>query len=133
MDINNKINSVLLVDDDDTNNFYNKIILREEVGFTGEIKVCYNGKEALEFLQSKGSMPDIILLDINMPIMNGFEFLDRYEDLPNELKAKVVICMLTSSLSDSDKEKAGSTGIIKEYFGKPLEKELLIGVMNKYL
>jgi len=138
MDINTKIKSILLVDDDEINNFYNETILRDEVGFSGDINVCYNGEEALDFLLSKGkyaaienSCPDMILLDVNMPIMNGFEFLESYADLAEELKAKIVICMLTSSLNDSDKEKAKSSGIIKEYMAKSLDKDKLIDIINR--
>lgn len=140
MNINTIIKSILLVDDDELSHVYNKVILKDAMGFTGDIKVCYNGKEAFDFLQSlnkspddKGnSIPDMILLDINMPIMNGFEFLEAYNNLPSNLKAKIVICMLTTSINNSDKDKVDSLGMISQYFEKPLDENALFELIMNF-
>src|SRR5215212_10175209 len=98
-----KLNCVLLIDDDEPTNFFNQIII-ENTGCAEEIKTAQSGQEALEYLTNiSGSdksfpCPDLIFLDINMPAMNGWEFLEKYRTLDGHLKGKVMIVMLTTSL-----------------------------------
>ena len=118
----------MLVDDDLDTNFYNKIVL-EQAKATNEIVVFENGKEALEYLKNGSDMVDLILLDINMPIMNGWQFLEHYERLDENRKATIVIVMLTSSINSDDKKKADKLSSIKKFINKPLSsgtiKEIL--------
>jgi len=130
-----KFKSVLLVDDDPTINFVHKLFLTEW-GITDQIYTAANGQEALEFLEQNEDFgqhpPSMILLDINMPVMNGFEFLEAYEGLPDKKKASVVMAMLTTSLHDKDREKASKFVNLDSYMSKPLEKEQLMTVVDKY-
>ena len=72
-----KLECILLIDDDDEDNFYHKIVI-ERMNITKRIEVAYNGLEALEFLQKESQIiPELIFLDINMPKMNGWEFLEK--------------------------------------------------------
>jgi len=130
-----KFKSVLLVDDDPTINFVHKLFLTEwEV--TDQIYTAANGQEALDFLDQNEdfgqSPPSMILLDINMPVMNGFEFLEAYELLPDSKKASVIMAMLTTSLHEKDREKASKFINLDSYMSKPLEKEQLMKVIAKY-
>ena len=118
----NKSLNLMILDDDSICNFINTRIA-ETSGFFKEIRSMFNGSDALQNLDqvSKGTAqaPDIILLDINMPVMNGFDFIDRLQsmDLPN--KEKVSIVILTSSDNIKDKKNAESAGIT-HYLQKPL-------------
>jgi len=95
---------ILLVDDDDSNNFLHKIIVKQS-GINVTTKVAYNGLEALDFLNSTGKFsmeekpnkPGIIFLDINMPRMNGWEFLEAFKKLPENQKSNIVMMLLTTS------------------------------------
>ncbi len=130
-----KFKSVLLVDDDPTINFVHKLFLTEwEV--TDQIYTAANGQEALDFLAQNEDFgqhpPSMILLDINMPVMNGFEFLEAYQQLPEANKASVIMAMLTTSLHEKDREKASKFINLDSYMSKPLEKEQLMEVINKH-
>lgn len=125
------IKSIFLVDDSEAEQFLYKSII--EV-FDPEVEVisAYDGQEAIELLTNGTVIPDVILLDINMPRVNGFEFLDIYQ---KQFKDEhIVITMVTSSSQTSDKEKAMSYDVVHKYFEKPLTmdhltelKELLQG------
>lgn len=116
---------ILLVDDDDINNFLNEIIL-QELNVADKIYVRHNGKEALELITGQcrngkeNLCPDIIFLDINMPIMNGFEFLEEYKKLPAAKKSVVVI--LSSSENEKDINQSKKYGITA-YINKPLNEK----------
>lgn len=129
------IHCILLVDDDPDDNFLHQMII-EDSGFCEHVRIAENGIQALSYLtQTEASnyvRPDIILLDINMPGMNGFEFLQAYSSLPSHLKAKVVLMMLTTSLNPDDKRKAQAYGIIDSFKSKPLTMDLLAQVVNEY-
>jgi CheY-like chemotaxis protein len=134
------LSRILLVDDDEINNFYNESLLRDDLKFKGEIDTCLNGKDAIDYLKNEGPYtsssecprPDLILLDINMPIMNGFEFLEAYKKLNEKMKAKIIICMLTSSLNDSDRQKSLEYKDLKEYLKKPLNAKELESLLEKH-
>ncbi len=130
-----KLNCILLVEDDDTTNFYNQFLI-ENLSIADQVAVALNGQEALEYLEKAGHgdavTPDLILLDINMPVMNGFEFIEQYEQLPAEWKSKILVVMLTTSLHPADLARAQEHPAIKEYFYKPLLKERLGDLVERY-
>ena len=119
------LSSILLIDDDEATNAYNKAMVTK-ADVADEVVVCDSGLKALEFLQSeidgKHPQPTIIFLDINMPGMDGWEFLDEYDKLLNGQKADVVVVMLTTSLNPDDKSKAAKMGA-KGFLSKPLTPE----------
>ena len=82
-----------------------------------------NGEEALRLYQEH--QPEIVFLDINMPQMSGFDFLEEYNKFPEDVKKKCVIVMLSSSLHPEDREKALSSPYIFEFMSKPINAEKL--------
>ncbi len=118
---------ILLVEDDSIANFLNIKII-ENLLITKTIVSTENGEEALNYIR-ENSCPDLILLDINMPIMNGLEFLESFhkEELPNKGNAKIIV--LTSSESMADKSLIESYGI--PYMEKPLSGDSLLNIMSR--
>jgi len=144
MNIKKKLNCILLIDDDEATNFLHSRLLRKaQVGH--HIQVCEGGKEALEYLSQeskfsnssmKSSLPDLIFLDVNMPRMNGWEFLEAYHQLEIGQRADIPIVMLSTTLSDQDQEKAcRQTGVVG-FINKPLNpvylQSLLQNVFQPY-
>ncbi|UXX81342.1 response regulator [Reichenbachiella carrageenanivorans] len=137
----NVISNILLVDDDPTSIFLQQHLLTDVCKYEGQIHACHNGRVALDYLENKGEYvsngqkypkPDLILLDINMPVMNGFEFLDVYKDLPEQLKGGIVISMLTSSLNKQDKDKADKYQDVSDFITKPITKKHLDGILANH-
>jgi response regulator RpfG family c-di-GMP phosphodiesterase len=116
--------SVLLVDDDEINNFISIKLIKKAL-FNTEIIACLNGKFAIDQLleiqrKDPAKLPDYILLDINMPIMNGWEFLDEYKRLNIDPSGKSKIFIISSSVFSNDINKARSYPLVKDFISKPL-------------
>jgi CheY-like chemotaxis protein len=135
-----KLNCILLVDDDEPTNFLNKLAV-EELACTDHIKIIPGAREALDYLTCAGQpaplnkdcpSPEIIFLDINMPAMDGWEFLQRYEALPGTRKSSIIVIMLTTSFNPEDELKARNISSVKEFRNKPLTTELLRDILKKY-
>ncbi|MFS2187311.1 response regulator [Mucilaginibacter sp. Mucisp84] len=127
MNVNNKAISVLLVDDDEINNFISIKLIKKALLNT-EIMACLNGKYAIEQLsdiqrKDPNKLPDYILLDINMPIMNGWEFLDEYKRLNLDPLGKSKIYIISSSVFSNDINKARSYPLVRDFISKPLNVE----------
>jgi CheY-like chemotaxis protein len=133
------LNCILLVDDDDVNNYLNKLLI-EKSGIDVHVEIALNGLIALEYLTSTGRYkenntfpkPGIIFLDINMPRMNGWEFLDEYNKLDDNQKGKIVIAMLTSSNNTDDLNTALKEYRLSEYIFKPLTLKKLEEVIYNH-
>lgn len=121
------ISCTLLVDDDDTTNFLNQALLKR-MGITDTVLVAGNGQVALDLLQAhcvpaaSPTCPALILLDMKMPLMNGFEFLQAYTQRPSTENPAVVIIMLTTSLNPKDVEQMQGLPI-SGYLTKPLTRD----------
>jgi CheY-like chemotaxis protein len=116
-----KIYRILIVDDDEISNFLTKATIRYVYEDT-EIKTVSNGMQAMEyFLKNPRNIPEIIFLDINMPIMNGFAFLDWYES--SGFSGNTKICMLSSSLDIQEKRRALGYRDVVGFINKPLQYE----------
>ena len=133
-----KLNCILVIDDDEPTNFFTQMIL-EESGCTRHIMIMQSGQEALDYLAKSEEAasdpdiypsPDLIFLDINMPAMDGWEFLEEYKKL--NIDSKVIVVMLTTSLFPEDKLKAESMPEISGFENKPLTTEKVNSVLEKY-
>jgi CheY-like chemotaxis protein len=117
--------SILLVDDDPIINLVHRKFL-EKAGPFDTITVTNSAVKALDMLRewdvSGERQPDLLLLDIMMPILDGFGFLKKFEDLPESVTSKVRIVMLTSSLDPRDKEKSVESPHVVGFIDKPLDK-----------
>lgn len=128
--------TVLLVDDDKATNIFNKYKLKQ-LGLCQSITIATNGQEAIDFLKSKDEhgknpQPDLIFLDINMPIMNGWEFLESYERLDNKEKGNVILIMLTTSEHEDDYNKAMENPNISGFRTKPLSTEMIQEIISEF-
>lgn len=128
-----KLSSILLVDDDSTTNFLNELLLKR-LGVADKLLTAQNGREALATLHeicpdAAAECPSLILLDVNMPVMNGIEFLEAYSQLPAEQQEMVVVIMLTTSLHSRDLERVQQLPIAG-LVNKPLTKEKVDSILQ---
>lgn len=134
-----KINCILLVDDNTADNEFHTIAIRK-ANVCNHVKVVTDGEQALDYLKKSGDpkpsksfpVPDIIYLDINMPGMDGFEFLEEYKELNREIKSKAVIIMLSVSLNPDDEKKALGFKEVSEFENKPLTLEKVCDTVERY-
>jgi len=134
-----KLNCILLIDDDEPTNFLSSIII-EEANCTEHIQIAQSGQAALDYLTKcvanengcSYPCPDLIFLDINMPAMNGWEFLEQYSKLENKHKGNVIMVMLTTSLNPDDKSKADEIPDVSGFENKPLTAEKLDAILKKH-
>lgn len=127
-----KLDCILLIDDDDDDNYFHQIII-EEMNIVDKIDIVMNGIEALAYLNQEGQQPpNIIFLDINMPKMNGWEFLEEYSGMAQEKKANVVIMILSTSANPEYIIKAKEIQDVTGFETKPLTEELLRRILKQH-
>lgn len=135
-----KLKCILLIDDNSDDNFFHSLTIKR-AGVTDQIKVVKSGQEALEYLKNAHidpdnyPMPDLAFLDINMPGLNGFEFLEKAIENKYLINGKpVVVVMLTNSLNPDDEKLATEkfSREIKAYITKPLTVETLNELIEKF-
>lgn len=121
-----KFSSIMIVDDNESDQFLTREMIEE---FDASITIfqAYDGEEALEQLDAMNEQVSLIILDINMPRMNGFEFLEEY----NKRESKsAIIAMLTSSDQEQDKKRAAQYDCVKDFYLKPLQSSDLERLIN---
>lgn len=126
----------ILIDDDDVNNTISQLIIKnawaeaETVTFT-------NARAALEFLQDAFTETDrinqsgIMFLNITMPVMTGWEFIDQFEKLPDDIKTRIKVYVLSASLDYRDIDRSRINKYVLEFFPKPLTVEIVRSVKAK--
>jgi CheY-like chemotaxis protein len=131
---------ILLVDDDDTTNYVNHRTL-QRTNAAREIKIFTDGEKALHYLKAAACFPavpgqekcpDLIFLDIKMPVMDGFEFLEAYKQLGLDKSAPTKIMMLTSSASFYDLKRLETYEEVKRHFSKPLADQDIKQIILDY-
>ncbi len=120
--------SALLIDDNEIDNFINERIINTS-GFAEKIIVKISTDEALEFLksceQNPGATPPVVFLDLNMPVKDGFAFLEEFNKLSNDVKSKTKVVVLSASISPDDINRASANPYVIRYLNKPLSEKYL--------
>ncbi len=122
-----KIKFLVFIDDDYATNFYHKIIVRDS-GLVEKYKFFSEPEEALAFfknlaVEEQPEIPDAIFLDVNMPKIDGWGFLEKYGEIP-VVKSPIII-MLTTSMNPEDQLKADANPLVKRFKNKPLTEDHL--------
>jgi CheY-like chemotaxis protein len=129
--------NVLLIDDNDIDNFINERMVRG-CRFADVVYVNTSTRSAIEFLRNltvnpniqQDVYPTVIFLDINMPILDGFQFLEELEKYDSDFVKQLKVVMLTSSINPEDEEKARKSKLVKDFLHKPLTEDSLKKLMN---
>ncbi|MEQ9593307.1 MAG: response regulator [Cyclobacteriaceae bacterium] len=129
-----KYHTVMLIDDNEIDNLINQKMI-ESASITENIYTHTGAKSAIEFLKNMEKLevatqvlPDLIFLDIDMPLMDGFQFLEEFQKLSNTVKNKCKIIMLTSSVNPQDFDRSKKYPVVKLYLNKPLSHDSIIGI-----
>lgn len=126
----NQILTYIIVDDDAFNNLLCKIVVEKTLGPV-DIKTFTMPEEALDFIVDNYENifhSTVLFLDINMPSMTGWEFMEKFEVLSDTIKQQIVIYILSSSVDERDKEKADNNKFIKGFLSKPLQKNTILSI-----
>jgi CheY-like chemotaxis protein len=123
-----KFKKVLLIDDNDIDNFINERMITTS-NFSEKVIVKNSAEGALDFLRSSASdvsaLPEVIFLDLNMPVMDGFGFLEEYEKLDEAVRKNCHVIVLSSSISSEDINRASTNPYVTRYVNKPLSEKYL--------
>ena len=127
------MNTICIVDDDKIYQLTTKRLL-ERINATKNILVFSDGEEAYEYITEKireeDALPDVIFLDINMPCMNAWEFLDAYNEIKPRLAKKIIIYIISSSISDTDIQRAKEIEHVKDYCVKPVSIDKYVEILK---
>ncbi|MBD0403142.1 MULTISPECIES: two-component system response regulator [unclassified Flammeovirga] len=130
-----KLNQILLIDDDEPVNFLHEMIIKSSKLTDAKIEIKMLAQQGLDFLKKQiidEDEPLLIFLDINMPRMNGWEFLDEFESMPSELVDNTIVVMLTTSLNPDDKSRGEKHPAVKKFMTKPLTKDGFQNVLEEF-
>jgi CheY-like chemotaxis protein len=122
----------ILIDDDPLANMIGKIVIKTTLGEV-DIKTFIDPLEGLSYIENIANeprTPTVLLLDINMPILSGWEFLEQFEKLSQDVKSQVSIYILSSSVDKRDKERAEDDKNVTGFLSKPLSREKVQKICN---
>mgnify|MGYP000622114785 CR=1 FL=1 len=129
------VDTIMLIDDSEADNYFHRLVI-EEAGVAKSVETCFNAKMALQEIEAAMAgnrpLPDLIFLDINMPGIDGWEFLQRYTNLVPPKQRSAVVVMLSTSVNPADKERAAEIDCVRGYCSKPLEDVNLRELVGQY-
>ena len=125
---------ILLIDDSDAINEMNAYFFKECMDDV-EIVTAKNGKDALAILENPDSIktPDLVLLDLKMPVFDGYEFLEYLSVIESSVQDQLKVVLLTTSMNPKDKERISKFPIVLDYLAKPLTMNKVSELVNTYL
>ena len=136
-DIMEKLTKILIIEDDPTTAYLHERLI-DGFGVAHQVEIAYSGEDALQMIwnhirtQNEDKIPQLIFVDLNMPTMDGFEFLEAYERLNFENKDSVVVSVLTSSYHSKDINRVKEFPAVNDYVVKPLTEEKVMELMQKH-
>lgn len=128
-----QIDTLMMVDDDQVYLYLAKKAILD-AGVTRNIMLMYNGRDALDYLeknrQSETELPELIFLDLTMPVMDGWEFLEEYTQLQPRIGKPIIIYVVSSSISPDDIERARNISTVTDYLIKPVTREMYLEIVK---
>ncbi|WP_417603077.1 response regulator [Owenweeksia hongkongensis] len=123
-----KVGMVCVIDDDNVYRFTTEKYI-QMLNLPIKVVSFGDGEMALEYLKNNSNqadnLPDIMFLDVNMPVMDGWDFLDEYEDLRNSLIKEIKIYLVSSSTDERDHNRSMKYAYVEDYIVKPITEEYL--------
>lgn len=140
MELKKKLKRVILIDDDEPTNFLHERLVGK-AACAEELLVFPNSEKALDYLNATAKDPkqentlektDLIFLDINMPRIDGWDFINYYRQIPPLKRNRYALVMLTASVNPDDETRAGTIPEISGFYTKPMTKEMLASVIQRF-
>jgi CheY-like chemotaxis protein len=126
------LNCIMLIDDNKIDNFFHERVIKK-CDAARNVITKESGREALDYITDEDKpQPELIFLDINMPGMNGWEFIEVYKRLDAKFHKSMIVVMLTTSENPDDIDRAMMNGLLADFKSKPLTREMLESVIEKY-
>lgn len=130
----NEIKNICVIDDDKIYQYLTRRVI-SDTHLINDIEIFSNGLDAINYLETnsldKKKLPDVIFLDLFMPVMDGWNFLKNFTVIQNKLAKKIPIYIVSSSIDPIDIQKSKSLGYVTDFIIKPMTKDAFLKIVNK--